>query len=180
MATVGFDDDGVRAQRWHIVKNGIFSGYQTNRELAHRIDQNRSTGNNRADGWNHIPMIRITNLSLDPGEWELEDLIKDTEDGVYMETNRLWSIDQRRLNFQFGCELGWEIRNGRRVRMLKNPSYQGITPDFWGSCDAICNRNHWKLWGLWNCGKGQPAQVAEMSHGAAPARFINIKVGISG
>ena len=180
MATLGFDDDGVRAKRWHIVKDGVFAGYQTNRELAHRVGQSHSTGNNRADGWSHIPMIRIANLSLDPGEWDLEDLIADTDDGIYMDINRLWSIDQRRLNFQFGCELGWEIKNGKRTRMLKNPSYQGITPVFWNSCDAICSRDFWKLWGVWNCGKGQPIQTAAMSHGAAPARFKNIKVGISG
>lgn len=180
MATTGYDDDGVRSRRWHIVKDGIFTGYQTNRALADKIGELRSTGSNRADGWRHIPMIRIGNLSLDPGEWTLEDLIADTSDGIYMETNRMWSIDQRRLNFQFGCELGWEIKNGKKTRLLKNPSYQGSTPDFWGSCDAICNRNHWKLWGIWDCGKGQPVQTAEMSHGAAPARFNNINVGISG
>lgn len=180
MATFGFDDDGVRAQRWHIVRDGIFAGYQTNRALADKIGAARSTGSNRADGWRHIPMIRIGNLSLEPGEWTLEDLIADTGDGIYMETNRMWSIDQRRLNFQFGCELGWEIKNGKKTRLLKNPSYQGSTPEFWGSCDAICNRDYWTLWGIWDCGKGQPMQTAEMSHGAAPARFNNIKVGISG
>lgn len=180
MATMGYDDDGVRAQRWNLVKDGMFIGYQTNRALAHKIGQNRSSGNNRADGWNNIPMIRITNLSLEPGEWNLDDMIADTDDGIMMSTNRSWSIDQRRLNFQFGCEIGWEVKNGKKTRMLKNPSYQGITPEFWGSCDAICNRGHWILWGLVDCGKGQPMQTVEMSHGAAPSRFRNVKMGIMG
>lgn len=179
LATVGYDDDGVRAQRWHLVKNGEFVGYQYNRELAHTIGKTRSSGNNRADGWNNIPIVRITNLSLEPGDWELDDIIADTDDGVYMETNKSWSIDQRRLNFQFGCEIGWEIKNGKKGDMVKNPTYQGITPQFWQSCDAIANHKHFTLWGVHNCGKGQPGQRAEMSHGAAPSRFRNTEVGVA-
>ena len=179
LATIGFDDDGVRAQRWHIVKDGRFVGYQYNRELAHTIGKTRSSGNNRADGWDNIPIVRITNLSLEPGDWERDDLIADTDDGIWMETNKSWSIDQRRLNFQFGCEVGWEIKKGKKGAMLKNPTYQSITPEFWKSCDAICNQNHFVLWGVHNCGKGQPGQRAEMSHGAAPTRFRNIEVGVA-
>lgn len=178
LATQGYDDDGVQAQRWHIVKNGILSGYSTNRELAHKIGDKRSRGGNRADGFSNIPIIRIPNLSLMPGQWEFDDLIKDTKRGVYMETNKSWSIDQMRLNFQFGCEIGWEIKNGKKGRMLKNVSYQDITPNFWNNCDAICNENYWDLWGVPNCGKGQPGQRSEMSHGASPARFKNVSVGI--
>jgi TldD protein len=179
LATVGFDDDGVRAQRWHLVKNGQFVGYQFNRELAHTIGKTRSSGNNRADGWDRIPIVRITNLSLEPGDWELDDMIASTDDGVMFETNKSWSIDQRRLNFQFGCEIGWEIKNGKKGEMLKNPTYQGITPEFWKSCDAIANHKYFTLWGVHNCGKGQPGQRAEMSHGAAPARFQNTEVGVA-
>jgi TldD protein len=179
LATVGFDDDGVRAQRWHLVKEGQFVGYQYNRELAHTIGKTRSSGNNRADGWNRIPIVRITNLSLEPGEWELDDMIASTDDGIFMETNKSWSIDQRRLNFQFGCEIGWEISHGKKGRMVKNPTYQSITPEFWKSCDAIGNQKHFVLWGVHNCGKGQPGQRAEMSHGAAPARFRQIEVGVA-
>ncbi len=94
-----------------------------------------------------------------------------------MQTNRSWSIDDKRYNFQFGCEMGWEIKNGKRTRMLKNPSYQGITTEFWNSMDAICSRDEWTLWGTPNCGKGQPQQVMGTGHGAAPARFRNVKVG---
>ena len=176
LATVGYDDEGVQAQRWHIIENGIFVGYLTSRETAPVIGEERSRGAMRADGWQRIPLIRMTNISLMPGEWTLDDLIADTKDGIYMDTNRSWSIDQQRLNFQFGTEIAWEIKNGKRTRILKNPVYQSITPEFWNSCDAICSEDHFILWGLTNCGKGQPGQTAEMSHGAAPARFRNVQV----
>ena len=176
LATVGYDDEGVEAQRWHIIENGIFVGYLTSRETAPVIGEERSRGAMRADGWQRIPLIRMTNISLMPGEWTLDDLIADTKDGIYMDTNRSWSIDQQRLNFQFGAEIAWEIKNGKKTQMLKNPVYQAITPVFWNSCDAICNEDHFVLWGLANCGKGQPGQTAEMSHGAAPARFRNVQV----
>ncbi len=179
LSTFGFDDDGTRAQRWHIVKDGTFTGYHTNREFAHVIGDERSKGANRADGWSSLPMIRITNLSLMPGDWKLEDLIKDTEDGLFFCTNKSWSIDQLRYNFQFAAEIGWEIKKGKLGNMVKNCTYQGITPEFWSSCDAICNIDYWRPWGVVNCGKGQPGQTAEMSHGAAPARFRNVTVGIA-
>ncbi len=180
LATIGYDDDGVPAQRWHIVQDGLLTGYLTNREVAHAIDESTSRGCSRADGWSHIPIVRITNLSLMPGAATPEQIVEDTTDGIWMETNKSWSIDQMRLNFQFGCEIAWEIKNGKRGRMLKNPTYQGITPQFWASCDAIGNADAWRLWGVANCGKGQPMQVAEMSHGAAPTRFRNVAVGIMG
>jgi len=187
LATVGYDDDGVRSQRWHVVRDGVFSGYLTSRDVAH-FEQSaeqtaagaapRSRSCSRAEGpWN-VPIVRISNLSLMPGRWDLGDLVADTEDGVYMAGVKCWSIDQQRLNFQFTCEAGWEIRGGKRTRLLKNPTYQGITPQFWRSCDAICDERHWRLWGVLNCGKGQPMQVAEMSHGAAPARFRRVAVGV--
>jgi TldD protein len=178
LATIGYDDEGVAAQRWHIVQDGIFKGYLTSRELAHEVGEERSRGAMRAQGWSHVPIIRITNLSLMPGDWTLDDLVADTEDGLMFETNRSWSIDQWRLNFQFGCEIGWEIKNGKRGDMVKNPSYQGVTPEFWNSCDAVTNEDHWVLWGVPNCGKGQPMQVAEMSHGCSPTRFRGVTVGI--
>jgi TldD protein len=178
LATAGYDDDGVQAQRWNIVQDGILSGYMTNREFASRIGMNRSWGSNRADGYYNIPIVRICNLSLMPGIWDLEDLIKDTKNGILMENNRLWSIDQKRLNFQFGCEIGYLIKNGKKTRMVRNPTYQGITPQFWNSCDAICNEKYWQLWGVANCGKGQPMQSAMMCHANSPARFKNTKIGI--
>jgi len=179
LGTFAFDDEGVPAQCTPIISNGLFTGYLTSRETAHTIGSTRSGGTLRAESWNRLPMIRMTNISILPGETPLtlEQLISDTDEGVYLETNKSWSIDDKRYNFQFGCELGWEIKKGKRGRMLKNPSYSGITTDFWSSMDAICSRDEWTLWGTPNCGKGQPQQVMGTGHGASPARFRGIKVG---
>jgi len=179
LGTFGFDDEGVAAQCTPIITNGLFTGYLSSRETAHTIGSNRSGGTLRAEGWNRLPMIRMTNISLLPGEkpLTLEQLIADTDRGILMQTNRSWSIDDKRFNFQFGCEIGWEIKKGKRARLLKNPSYSGITTEFWNSLDAICSRDEWTLWGTPNCGKGQPQQVMGTGHGAAPSRFRNVKVG---
>jgi TldD protein len=179
LGTFGFDDEGVPAQCTPIITHGLFTGYLSSRETAHTIGANRSGGTLRAESWNRLPIIRMTNISILPGEKPLtrEQLIASTDDGIYMATNRSWSIDDKRYNFQFGCEAGWEIKNGKRTRLLKNPSYSGITTDFWNSMDAICSRDEWVLWGTPHCGKGQPQQVMGTGHGAAPARFRNIKVG---
>lgn len=179
LATFGFDDEGVAAQRWPIVNAGRFEGYLTSRETAHRIGESRSRGCVRADGWHHIPMIRMVNLSLEPGRGSLDDLLADTDHAILMETNRSWSIDQLRYNFQFATEIAWEIKKGKRVRMLRNPTYQGITTGFWNSCDFVCGPEAWAPWSVMNCGKGQPGQVAEMTHGAAPARFRKVRVGVA-
>jgi TldD protein len=179
LGTFGYDDEGVPAQRVEIIREGLFVGYLTSRETAIMVGQERSNGAMRADGWNHIPLIRMTNISLLPGNWRLEDLIEDTHDGIYMETNRSWSIDDKRYHFQFGTEIAWEIKKGKKTRMLKNPSYGGITTQFWNSCDGVCRQDYWELWGLPNCGKGQPGQVIGTGHGAAPARFRNVEVGIA-
>jgi TldD protein len=178
LGTFGYDDEGVMAQRVPIVRDGIFVGYLSSRETAARLGLPSSGGAMRASGWNRIPIIRMTNVSLEPGEWTFDDLVADTDDGIYMEMNRSWSIDDKRLNFQFGTEMAYEIKNGKLGRLLKNATYTGITPEFWGSCDAICDADHWTVWGTPNCGKGQPSQVAHTGHGAAPARFRNVRVGI--
>jgi TldD protein len=178
LGTFGFDDEGVPAQRTEIVRNGLFLGYLTSRETAAALGQ-RSNGAMRASGWNRIPLIRMTNVSLEPGDWTLDDMIADTDDGIYMETNRSWSIDDKRLNFQFGTEIGREIKNGKLGDLVKNATYTGITPQFWGSCDAVGNRDTWVVWGTPNCGKGQPQQTMGTGHGASPARFRNVKVGIA-
>ena len=179
LGTFAYDDEGVAAQCTPIISNGLFTGYLSSRETAHTIGETRSGGTLRAEGWNRLPMIRMTNISILPGEkpLSLEQLIASTEHGILMQTNRSWSIDDKRYNFQFGCEIGWEIKNGKRTRMVKNPSYSGITTEFWNSMDAICSRDEWTLWGTPNCGKGQPQQVMGTGHGAAPARFRGIKVG---
>lgn len=178
MGTFGYDDEGVPAQRWDLVRNGLFVGYLTSRETAHHIGEPASRGCMRADGWRNLPLVRMVNVSLEPGSWKFEDLVADTEDGIYMDVNRSWSIDQYRYNFQFGCEVGWEIRHGRRGRMLKNPTYQGMTVEFWNRCDAVCRREEWVPWGIPSCGKGQPGQIMATGHGAAPARFRKVRVGV--
>ena len=176
LGTFAFDDEGVPAHSTDIIRNGQFVGYMTSRETAARVGDARSNGCMRADGWARIPLIRMTNVSLEPGKQSLDEVF-DTDHAIYMETNRSWSIDDKRYNFQFGCEIGWEIRRGKRIRMLKNPSYSGISTEFWNACAAVAGREHWTLWGVPNCGKGQPEQVMGTGHGASPARFRKIRVG---
>jgi TldD protein len=179
LGTFGYDDEGVPSQCTPIITDGLFTGYLSNRETAAAIGENRSNGTMRTESWNRLPIIRMTNISLRPGTWKYDDLIADTDDAILMETNRSWSIDDRRYHFQFSTEIGWEIKGGKKGRMIKNPSYSGITTEFWNSCDAICSRDYWNLWGTPNCGKGQPMQTMGTGHGAAPARFRNIKVGVA-
>jgi TldD protein len=180
LGSFGFDDEGVKAQRIFLVKDGLFTGYLSSRDTATLIGQPRSGGMMRAESWNVAPIIRMTNISLVPGDaGSLDDLIADTTDGILMETNKSWSIDQLRYNFQFSTEAGWEIKNGKRGRLLKNCSYGGITPTFWNSCDAICGPASYTDWGVPNCGKGQPMQTMWTGHGAAPARFRNVNIGMA-
>ena len=178
LGTFGYDDEGVPAQNVPLVEQGRLVGYLTSRETAPRIGR-RSMGSARAWSWNRIPLIRMTNINLRTGDaGSLADLIGDTKEGIYLATNKSWSIDDRRLNFQFGTQIGWLIENGRLTRMVRNPTYTGITPQFWGSCDAICGPSDYVLWGLPNCGKGEPGQVGHVGHGAAPARFRGVQVGV--
>jgi TldD protein len=177
LGSFAYDDEGVPAQCTDIIKNGEFRGYLSNRESAHLIGLKRSSGTMRTESWNRLPIIRMTNISLLPGTWKLDDLIADTDDAILMETNRSWSIDDRRYQFQFSTEVGWEIKGGKKGRMLKNPSYSGITTEFWNSCDAICGADEWVLWGTPNCGKGQPMQTMGTGHGASPSRFRNVRIG---
>ena len=179
LGTFAFDDEGVPAQCTPIITNGLFTGYLSSRETASLIGLQRSGGTLRAEGWNRLPIIRMTNISILPGEkpLTLEQLISSTDHAILFQTNRSWSIDDKRYNFQFGTEIGWEIKNGKRIRMLKNPSYSGFSTGFWNAMDAICSRDEWTLWGTPNCGKGQPQQVMGTGHGASPARFKGVKVG---
>jgi TldD protein len=132
----------------------------------------------RADGWSRMPLVRMTNLHLEPGEGSLEELLAGVREGVYLDTNRSWSIDDKRLNFQFGTQLAREIRNGELGRLLRDATYTGITPVFWASLDGVAGPEEWRLYGVTNCGKGQPGQGAHVSHGAAPARFRSVQVGV--
>ncbi|MBI1797042.1 MAG: TldD/PmbA family protein [Candidatus Eisenbacteria bacterium] len=175
LGTFGFDDEGVPAQKVDLVRAGRFVGYLTSRETAPLIGL-ASNGTMRAESFGHIPLIRMTNINLEPGVWTLNDLIADTGEGILMATNRSWSIDDRRYNFQFGTEAGWEIKGGKRGRLLKNCTYTGITPEFWNRCDAVAD--DWEIWGTPNCGKGQPSQSMRTAQGAASARFRGITVGV--
>lgn len=176
IGSFGFDDDGVPAQRFHLVEKGMFVDYLTGRDTAPFIGR-RSNGTVRAESAARIPIIRMTNINLEPGNTPLDAIIADTKRGIFVETNKSWSIDDLRLNFQFGCEVAWEIENGRLGRMLRNPLYTGNTPDFWRSCDAIADRASWQIWGLPNCGKGDPMQTMRVAHGAPAARFRGVEMG---
>jgi TldD protein len=175
IGSFGFDDDGVPAQRFHLVKGGVFVDYLTGRDTAPAIGR-ASNGTVRAETAARIPIIRMTNINLEPGSVPLADIIADTKRGIFVETNKSWSIDDVRLNFQFGCEVAYEIENGRLGRLMKNPVYTGSTPEFWRSCDAIADRSSWQIWGLPNCGKGDPMQTMRVAHGAPAARFRSIEM----
>jgi TldD protein len=177
LGSFGYDDEGVPAQAVPIIVDGIFQDFLTSRETAPAVGQT-SNGTSRSDGWSHLPLIRMTNVSIEPREGTLAEIIGDTDDGVFMATNQSWSIDDKRINFQFGCEAAWRIERGRLTTLYKNPNYTGITPEFWGSCDAVGGREDWVLWGTPNCGKGQPGQTARVGHGASPARFRHVQIGV--
>jgi TldD protein len=177
LGTFAWDDEGVPARREPVVEAGVLRAFMSSRETAALLGSGAG-GSMRADGWSRMPLVRMTNLHLEPGEGTLEDLLADVDEGVYLATNKSWSIDDKRLNFQFGTEIAWEIRRGRLGRMLRDATYTGVTPIFWGSLDGVAGRDEWQLHGLTNCGKGQPGQHAHVSHGAAPARFRNVQVGV--
>ncbi len=177
LGTFGYDDEGTPAKKVYLVQDGIFVGYQSSRETAALLGLEESSGGMRADSPLAIPLIRMTNINLGPGEWKAEELVEETKAGILMQTNRSWSIDDKRLNFQFGTEIGWLIKNGSKEKIVKNPTYTGITPEFWGSCDAV-SKDDWTMWGTPNCGKGVPGQVMYVGHGCGTARYKKIRVGL--
>jgi TldD protein len=178
LGTFGYDDEGVAATSTPIVSEGTFAGFLSSRETAAALGLGASGATVRAQSWAHLPLIRMTNVSLLPGSAaSLDELLDGVDRGVYLETNRSWSIDDRRVDFQFGTEWGREIRNGRLGRVVRNGAYAGRTQPFWSSLDALGGPGLWKAWGLPNCGKGEPAQVGYVAHGAAPARFRHVQVG---
>ena len=178
MGTFGWDDEGVVAQAVPLVRNGIFVGYLSSRETAPRIGR-QSGGAMRADGWNRIPLIRMTNINLLPKPgMSLDQIVADTDDGLYLASNRSWSIDDRRLNFQFATEVAYEIKGGKKGRLFKNPTYTGITYEFWRSCDAVGDESSYVMLGTPNCGKGEPGQTGHVGHAVPGARFRNVQVGV--
>lgn len=176
LGSFGYDDEGTPAQKTYLIKDGIFNDYLTSRETAPVISQ-ASNGAMRADSWSSIPLIRMTNINLLPGTWKLDDLIADTDDGIYVESAGSPSIDDMRLNYHISSEIGWLIKNGKKTEMIRRPSYSGISYEIWRNCDAICSEDYWEVWGVPNCGKGDPMQTMTVGHGASPARFRNIKLG---
>jgi TldD protein len=180
LGTFGWDDEGVAARRVDIVRDGVLRGFLSSRQSAAEVGLERSGGCMRASGFDRQPVVRMTNVNLEPGgAGSLDDLVAATDRGVLMETNRSWSIDSRRLHFQFATEVAWEVVDGERGRLLRNPSYAGTTPDFWSGLDAVCSATEWRLWGVINCGKAEPGQAMRVSHGTAPARFRDVRVGIA-
>lgn len=180
LGSFGWDDEGVAAQAVPLVRDGLLRGFLSSREGAARIGARRSGGCMRAAGFARQPLVRMTNVNLEPGDaGSLRDLIAATDQGIYMETNRSWSIDSRRLQFQFATETAREIRAGELGRLYRNPSYAGVTPRFWSGLDAVCSAPEWHLWSVLNCGKGEPGQAIRASHGTAPARFRDVEVGVA-
>ena len=179
LGSFAYDDEGTPARRVDIVREGTWVGVLSGRDSAARANLPPG-GMVRADGYARLPMVRMTNVGILPGESSLEGMIADTAEGIYMETNRSWSIDDKRVNFQFGCEVGREIRDGRLGRLLRNPTYTGVTPRFWASLDRLGNAGEWIFWGTPNCGKGQPQQFGHTGHPAVPARFRGVRVGVRG
>ena len=178
LGSFGWDDEGVAAQSVPIIKEGMFVGYLSSRETAPRIGR-QSGGAMRADGWNRIPLIRMTNVNLLPKPgMTFEDIVADTDDGLLFETNRSWSIDDRRLNFQFGTEMCREIKGGKVGKLYRNATYTGITYELWRSMDAVGDASSWRMWGTPNCGKGEPGQTGHVGHGVSGARFRNVRVGV--
>jgi len=167
LGTFGWDEEGTPAQRTPIVRDGVFTGYLTSRESALALRQ-RSNGCGRAISWGRIPIVRMVNLSLEPGTGSLDDLISQVDDGLYLQTPSSWSLDDKRMNFHFSAELCREIKGGKLGELRKGASFQGRTPQFWGSVRGVAGPDHWHLWGLPHCAKGEPLQLCPVSHGASP------------
>ena len=178
LATVGYDDEGVAAQSWDLVRDGVFVGYQLDRAFAPRLGEARSNGCSYADSPHHVPIQRMANVSLQPGPDDVStaDLIARVEDGLYIVGDKSWSIDMQRYNFQFTGQRFFAIRNGRPAGQVRDVAYQATTTEFWGSLEAVGGQSTWRLGGAFNCGKAQPGQVAAVSHGCPSALFRGVRV----
>ena len=178
LATVAYDDEGVPSQRWHLIKNGVFVDWQTTRDLAAMTGQKKSYGCNHSDSWGSISFPRMPNVSLEPGtdNKSIDDLIAGVEKGILIYGDGSYSIDQQRYNFQFGGQVFWEIKNGKRGEMLRDVAYQSRTTDFWNSLDGLGGPATYELGGSFNDGKGEPGQSNAVSHGCPPARFRQVNV----
>jgi len=178
LGTFGYDDEGVAARNVTLIDKGIFKNFTTCRDTAHRVGQS-SGGMALSDGWRNLPIVRMTNINMLPGDYELDDLISGISDGFMLDVNKSWSIDDKRINFQFACEIAYEIKDGKLTgKLYKYPIYRGVTTEFWANCDGVATEKYWKLYGTPNCGKAQPPQTARVGHGSSPTRFRKVKVGV--
>jgi TldD protein len=180
VATIGYDDDGVKTQEWPIIRDGILVGLQTNRESAHFVGEKESRGCTSANSWRDYPFLRMPNVHVDAGPKGSptpDEMIADTKDGVMIDGRGSYSIDQQRYNGQFGGNAFWEIKNGKRTRMVTNVTYNAITTEFWANLDAISGKEHWEMFGTGGDAKGQPTQTNSISHGSPWLRIRKIMVG---
>ena len=180
LGTFGYDDEGVPAQNITLIDKGVFKNFQSSRDNAPVVNQN-SHGMGISDGWSNLPIVRMTNINLEPGTYEFDQMVSEIEYGFLLEENKSWSIDDKRINFQFACEIAREIKDGKLTgKIYKNPIYTGKTTEFWGSCDAVCNKNFRQMVGVPNCGKGQPMQMMRCAHASQPARFRKVRLIANG
>jgi len=179
LGTYGYDDEGVPARKVYLVKDGIFTGYQSSRETAAEIGDEMSSAGMRAASPIDLPLVRMNNINLLPGDWKSNEIIEETKEGILMRTTVMWSVDQRRLNFQFGTEIGWMVKDGELTDMIRDPTYTGISYEFWRNLDATA-KDDWKLYGTTGCGKGRPGQSMYVGHGSGTTRIQNVRIGITG
>jgi TldD protein len=172
-----FDDEGTRTAPTTLIDEGMVSNFLSGRDSAAR-EGTQSTGAGRSDGWAYLPLNFATNVFLAPGEGSTDELVERMGDGYYIDDNRSWSIDSTRWNFQFGTEVAWEVRNGKKTRLVRDFSYGGLTPQFWGSVEAVAGPEAFRTFGM-PCGKGEPKQWGFLSHGAAPTLIRNVRIGVS-
>jgi TldD protein len=172
-----FDDEGTRTVPTHLIKEGVVQNFLSSRDSAAR-EGLTSSGAARSDGWAYLPLCFATNVFLEPGEGSIDELVERMGDGYYIDDNRSWSIDSMRWNFQFGTEVAWEVRKGKRTRLVRDFSYGGLTPEFWGSVEATAGPEEFRTFGM-PCGKGEPKQWGFLSHGASPTLVRNVKIGVS-
>jgi TldD protein len=172
-----FDDEGTPARRTPLITEGVIANFLSSRDSAARLGQ-RSTGAARSDGWGFLPLCFATHVFLEPGSGSTDELLERMGDGYYIDDNRSWSIDSRRESFQFGTEVAWEVRGGRRTRLVRDFSYGGVTPRFWGSVEAVAGPEELKVFGM-PCGKGEPKEWGFLSHAAAPTLVRDVRIGVA-
>ncbi|HUS78934.1 MAG TPA: TldD/PmbA family protein [Patescibacteria group bacterium] len=180
LGTYGYDDEGTPARKVYLVKDGMVNDYQSSRETAAQLGLEGSSAGMRAATPVDLPIIRMNNICLEAGDsWKADEIIAETNEGILMRTTKMWSVDQRRLNFQFGCEVGWKIKEGELTEMIRDPTYTGISYEFWRGVDATA-KDDWTLYGTTGCGKGRPSQGIYVGHGAATTRIKDVRIGITG